>query len=153
LLKLLAGEDVPFEGSLYLPPQLRVAYVPQDTSFLRGSLEDFALERGLDGNLLRAVLSRLGFERGQFDADLAGFSAGQKKKCLLAVGICREAHLYVWDEPLNHIDVISRMQIEELLLECKPSMVFVEHDQAFLRRVATRIVELAPGGAQELDIW
>lgn len=142
LLKLLAGEAVPYTGGLYLPPRLQISYVPQYTSFVRGSLKDFALEHAIDESLFRAVLHRLGFERDQFETDMAGFSAGQKKKALLAASLCREAHLYIWDEPLNYIDLISRMQIEELLLECKPSIIFVEHDQAFLRRVATGVVNI-----------
>ncbi len=70
------------------------------------------------------------------------FSAGQKKKVLLAGSLCRPAHLYVWDEPLNYINVLSRMQLEELLLTFRPTLLFVEHDRAFCDRVATRIVTL-----------
>ncbi len=58
---------------------------------------------------------------------------------LIAASLCEEAHLYIWDEPLNYIDVISRMQIEDLLLTYKPTMLFVEHDNAFCENVATRI--------------
>ena len=52
------------------------------------------------------------------------------------------AHLYVWDEPLNYIDVFSRMQIETLILESKVSMIFVEHDQTFQQKIATDIIRL-----------
>ena len=145
LLRLLAGPAGPLQGSLRRPPGLRVSYVPQDASFLRGSLKAFARERAIDESLYRAVLHRFGFERGQFDTDMADFSAGQKKKALLAASLCEEAHLYVWDEPLNYIDVISRMQIEALILACRPSMVLVEHDRRFLERVATRAVQMVPG--------
>lgn len=57
---------------------------------------------------------------------------------LIAKSLCESAHLYVWDEPLNFIDVVSRMQIEELLRESGASMIFVEHDAAFVENVATR---------------
>ena len=60
------------------------------------------------------------------------------KKVLLAASLCEQAHLHVWDEPLNYIDVISRIQIEELLLRFRPTIVFVEHDKAFCENVATR---------------
>ena len=76
----------------------------------------------------------------QFEKRIEDYSGGQKKKVLIAASLCEEAHLYVWDEPLNYIDVISRMQIEELLGEYQPTMLFVEHDQAFLESTATRIV-------------
>ena len=76
------------------------------------------------------------------DKNLSALSAGQKKKVLLAASICESAHLHIWDEPMNYIDVISRMQIEELLLTYKPTILFVEHDRAFCDNVATKIVEL-----------
>lgn len=79
----------------------------------------------------------MGFERIQFEKDIEDFSEGQKKKVLIARSLCEQAHLFVWDEPLNFIDVISRMQIEELLLEYKPTMIFVEHDIAFQGNIAT----------------
>lgn len=79
----------------------------------------------------------------QMEKDLPGLSAGQKKKVLLAKSICEPKHLHIWDEPMNYIDVISRMQIEELLLSFQPTILFVEHDRAFCENVATKVVELA----------
>ena len=61
---------------------------------------------------------------------------------LLAGSLCQQAHLYVWDEPLNYIDVYARMQLEEMLLSSCPTLLFVEHDGAFCRRIATDTVEL-----------
>jgi lincosamide and streptogramin A transport system ATP-binding/permease protein len=78
----------------------------------------------------------------QFEKDMSDFSGGQKKKVLIAKSLCEQAHLHIWDEPLNFIDVISRIQIEELLLEYEPTMLFVEHDSEFCRNIATRIIEL-----------
>ena len=60
----------------------------------------------------------------------------------LAASLSKSAHLYVWDEPLNFLDVISRMQIQELLPEYRPTLLFVEHDAAFCKAVATRTVEM-----------
>lgn len=142
LLKLLARQAVALQGEVHLPDSLRISYVPQHVGFLSGSLKEFCRERGLDESLFRAVLHRFGFARTQFDTDMGDFSAGQKKKALLAASLCEEAHLYIWDEPMNHIDVISRMQIEDLILRHQPSLVLVEHDQTFLRRVATSILNL-----------
>ena len=69
------------------------------------------------------------------------FSEGQKKKVLIASSLITSAHLYIWDEPLNYIDVFSRVQIEKLILEFKPTMLIVEHDVRFQEKVATDIVE------------
>lgn len=87
-------------------------------------------------------MRKLGFLRDQFSKNMEDFSGGQKKKVLIARSLCEKAHLYVWDEPLNYIDVLSRMQIEELLLEYRPTLLFVEHDRAFCDTIATRIIEL-----------
>ena len=78
----------------------------------------------------------------QFEKDMGDYSAGQKKKVLLARSLCEPSHLLVWDEPLNYVDVLSRIQLEELLLEFQPTIVFVEHDRVFCDRVATKAVTL-----------
>lgn len=61
---------------------------------------------------------------------------------LLARSLCQSAHLYVWDEPLNYIDVLSRIQIEELLQAFRPTLLFVEHDRVFCENIATKVVEM-----------
>ena len=92
--------------------------------------------------LFKAILRKLDFSREQFDKDLETYSEGQKKKVLLAKSLCQPAHLYVWDEPLNFIDVLSRVQIEDLLLASRPTLLFVEHDRAFRERIATKEITL-----------
>ncbi|MCI8727369.1 MAG: ABC-F family ATP-binding cassette domain-containing protein [Hungatella sp.] len=121
---------------------LVVSYVSQDTSMLKGGISRFCMERGLDESLFCAILRQLDMERVQFAKNMEEYSEGQKKKILLAASLMTPAHLYVWDEPLNYIDVFSRMQIEKLLEEYQPTMLFVEHDARFREKVATRVVEL-----------
>lgn len=142
LLRLIAGEEVPHSGTLRLGSGLVISYLPQDTSFLRGGLKDYAAREGIDESLFKAILRKLDFERVQFDKQMESFSEGQKKKVLLAKSLCERAHLYIWDEPLNFIDVLSRMQIEQLLLDSKPTMLFVEHDRSFYENVATKVIAL-----------
>lgn len=149
ILKLLAGQTIPHTGQLTLASGLRVSYVPQDTGFLTGNLKAFCRESGIDESLFKAILRKLDLERSQFDKDMADFSAGQKKKVLLARSLCQSAHLYLWDEPLNYIDVLSRMQIEELLLQYKPTMALVEHDQSFTEKVGTGLVILSESKPQK----
>ena len=142
LLKLVCGQDIPYSGTLETASRLVISYVPQDASGLRGGLRDYAAGYGLDESLFLTILRKLGFERVQFEKDMADYSAGQKKKVLLARSLCQPAHLYVWDEPLNYIDVLSRMQLEELLLAFRPTLLFVEHDRVFCEKIATKTVEL-----------
>lgn len=142
LMKLLCGLDLSYTGQLRRGGGLILSQVPQDASVLSGSLAGFEAERELDVSLFRAILRKLDFSRELFDRDLASYSAGQKKKVLLAGSLSRSAHLYVWDEPLNYIDIFSRMQLEELLREFPCTLLFTEHDAAFTDAVATKRVVL-----------
>nr|MCR5775753.1 ATP-binding cassette domain-containing protein [Lachnospiraceae bacterium] len=137
------GDNVPeVSGRLDIPVGITVSYVSQDTSFLSGSLRDFAESRAFDESLFLAVLRQLDLERGQFVKNMEDYSEGQKKKVLIAASLITPAHLYIWDEPLNFIDVFSRMQIEKLILEYEPTMLLVEHDVRFQEKVATGIIRM-----------
>ena len=81
----------------------------------------------------------------QFHKNLEDYSEGQKKKVLIAGSLLKPAHLYIWDEPLNYIDVFSRMQIEKLILQYRPTMLIVDHDIRFREKIATKIYELEKG--------
>jgi len=142
IIKLICGDPLSFTGTFNKASQLKISYVSQDTSHLQGNLTEFARDNGIDESLFKAILRKLDFSRVQFEKDISAFSGGQKKKVLIAKSLCEPAHLHIWDEPLNFIDVISRMQIEELLLEYEPTILFVEHDSEFCRNIATKIVEL-----------
>ncbi|MBR4393254.1 MAG: ABC-F family ATP-binding cassette domain-containing protein [Oscillospiraceae bacterium] len=142
LLKLVCGEEIPHTGVFERGSRLRISYVPQDTSFLRGDLAAFAREREIDESLFKAILRKLDFSRTQFEKDMTDYSAGQKKKVLLAASLCERAHLHVWDEPMNYVDVLSRMQLEDLLLTYRPTLLFVEHDRCFCEKIATKTLEL-----------
>ena len=147
LLKLLSGRQIDHRGTVAIGSGMILSYVPQDTSMLSGSLSEFAQAHHIEESLLKAILRKMGFSRMQFEKNMEDFSAGQKKKVLLAKSLCEQAHLYVWDEPLNYIDIYSRMQIENLIREFSPTMIFVEHDLAFRNTIATKTVwmEGAPG--------
>ena len=145
-LRLLTGEVAADAGRVWRGGGLRISVVPQDASFLRGDLRALARERGADVTQFFTILRKLGFSRAHLEADAAELSDGQKKKALLALSLCESAHLYLWDEPLNYIDALSRVQIEDLILRCQPTLLFVEHDMAFVRRVATRTVRLDGAG-------
>ena len=142
IIKLICGTDIQYTGTCRIGSQLKISYVSQDTSHLRGNLTDYAVEHGLDESLFKAILRKLDFSRLQFEKDMSAFSGGQKKKVLIAKSLCEKVHLHIWDEPLNFIDVISRMQIEELLLEHQPTILFVEHDREFVENIATKTVAL-----------
>ena len=142
VVKLIRGEDIPHTGHVAAGSRLVISYVPQDASSLAGDLSGYAAEHRIDETLFKAILRKLDFSRTQFEKDMSDYSAGQKKKVLLARSLCERAHVYVWDEPLNYIDVLSRIQIEELITAYRPTMIFVEHDRAFCGNIATKTVNL-----------
>lgn len=128
------------KGQLTIASGLIISYISQDTSYLKGDLSHFCMEMGLEESLFKAILRQLDFERAQFDKRMEDYSEGQKKKVLIAASLSKRAHLYIWDEPLNYIDIFSRMQIEKLILQFQPTMLLVEHDIRFQENVSTRII-------------
>lgn len=142
LLKTILGEDIQYVGRKYSSSNLRFSYVPQNIHGLSGKLDVYAKINKIDESTFKTVLIKLGFNRNQLDKDIESFSNGQKKKVLIAKSLCEEANIYVWDEPLNYVDVFSRMQLENLLLKCKLTMIFVEHDEVFSKKIATKVIDL-----------
>ncbi len=142
VLKLICGENITYTGTLIRSDRLKISYVSQSTDGLCGSLSEYAQKKGIDESLFKSILRKLDFKRSQFDIDMNDFSGGQKKKALIAASLCEKANLFIWDEPLNFIDVISRIQLESMLKSCDAAMIFVEHDVSFTENVATDIVHI-----------
>ena len=142
LIRLICGEEITHTGQTDIGSRLKISLVSQDASGITGSLAEYARLFDIDESLFKAILIKLNFSRSQFDKDMKAFSAGQKKKVLIARSLCEKAHLHIWDEPMNYIDVISRMQIEDMILQFHPTLLFVEHDRAFTDRIATKKVLL-----------
>ena len=138
ILRTLCGLGDALTGDVRIATGLIISHVPQETDGLSGGMRDYIRSRQLDETLFKAILRNMDFEREAFDRDLSTLSQGQKKKILLASSLCVPAHLYVWDEPLNYIDVLSRVQVEQLIELCQPTLLLVEHDRVFLEKVCTR---------------
>ena len=71
-------------------------------------------------------------------------SNGQQKKVEFAKSLGVDAELYIWDEPLNYLDIFNQQQIEKMIAHFKPTLLFVEHDRSFVKNTATKIIELVP---------
>lgn len=142
LLKLLVDPKRSHSGKIDCASNLILSYVSQDTSFLQGTLTQYAKQYNIDETLYKTLLRKMGFERWLFDQEISSYSDGQKKKVMLARSLCEQAHLYIWDEPLNFIDIYTRMQIEKMILASQATMLIVEHDIAFCENVATKVVVL-----------
>ena len=137
-------EDLAYKesGLLETASGLVISYVNKDTAFLKGSLKEFSESQGISEGLLRTLLRQLDIDSVQFEKDLEEFAEGQKKKVLIAASLLKPAHLYIWDEPLDYIDVFARMQIERMILEFQPTMLIVEPDVRFMENIATKIIKM-----------
>lgn len=142
LIKIILGINHEYTGEIKTASNLHISYIPQDTSDLTGSLNEYIYKQGVDETLCKTILRKLDFARELFEMDMKNYSDGQKKKVLIAVSLSKPAHLFVWDEPLNYIDVISRIQIEEIIKEARPTLIFVEHDKRFVEDIANKIIQL-----------
>ncbi|MBI5186980.1 MAG: ATP-binding cassette domain-containing protein [Nitrospinae bacterium] len=91
---------------------------------------------------VETIISRMSLKD---DDDFSTLSTGMKRRVLLARAAVSSPDLLLLDEPTNHLDIESILWMEEFLLDYRGTLVFVTHDRAFLRRLATRIVELDRG--------
>ncbi len=142
LIKMILNESLKYTGNFYKAKGLKISYVSQDTSLLSGKLSEYERKEQVDVSLFRAILRKLDFSRDDFEKNIETYSAGQKKKVLIAKSLSEQAHVYIWDEPLNYVDILSRIQIENLIKAANITLIFVEHDQMFCDTVADYTIVL-----------
>jgi lincosamide and streptogramin A transport system ATP-binding/permease protein len=145
LLDLLTAGKVPVvAGDWYLHGRIQVSRAWQIPRWRSGSLRDRLNDADLDEAFFRQVMAALGVRGDVLEQPLEQLSQGQQKKVELARSLCTPAHLYLWDEPLNYVDVDARERIEAALLTSAAAFIFVEHDAKFIERLATRRLALKP---------
>ncbi|MGE0623692.1 MAG: ATP-binding cassette domain-containing protein [Pseudomonadales bacterium] len=144
LLDTVAGEAANFTGELFVPKRLVISRVRQLPRWRSGLLRGLLEEACLDEGEFRQIMAALGVRGDVLEAPLERLSQGQLKKVELARAIGEAAHLLLWDEPLNYVDVDTRERIEAALIATRTTMLFVEHDARFVERLATSSVTLTP---------
>ena len=155
LLKIAAGRLAPDVGEVVRARDLAVAMMPQVVpDDLAGTVLD-VVRRGARPELdagQRDLQARKTVSLMELDpaAECAALSGGMKRRVLLAQALAAEPDLLLLDEPTNHLDVESIEWLETFLLRFPGAILFVTHDRAFLRKLATRIVELDRG---QLRSW
>ena len=142
VLKLILGQNIQYDGEINIANNIITSYVSQSTEYLKGSLKDFVYNNEIDESIFKAMLIKMGLSQSDFDTNIQDMSEGQKKKVLIAKSISEQANIYIWDEPLNYIDILTREQIEDAILKYKPTLIFVEHDETFIEKVETKIIKL-----------
>jgi ATP-binding cassette subfamily F protein uup len=152
LMKVIAGELKPDEGQVIRQQGAVFSMLRQEVpAGLSGTVrqvvegEGGSFEEHNDWerhDRVERLLEDMGLPA---ESEFASLSAGQKRRVLLARGLVEEPQLLLLDEPTNHLDLQSIQWLEEFLLKWGGALVFVTHDRAFLRRLATRIVEVDRG--------
>ncbi len=172
LLRLLQGTLQADDGDIALQPGLRVSTLPQDVPLgLSGPVRDYLRQSPVASGKLRSAARGLEAATGpsaprstedtwaldarieqaardlrmDLDADLATLSAGSKRRVLLAAALVQDPDLLILDEPTNHLDIDAIRHLEDSLLRRRGALIFVTHDRSFLRRLATRILDLDRG--------
>ncbi len=153
LMKVIAGELQADEGQVFRsPPDAIVATLRQEVpANVTGTVQ--AVVEGEGGSYeehndwerhdrVERLIEKMGLPA---DTEFASLSAGQKRRVLLARGLVEEPQLLLLDEPTNHLDLESIQWLEEFLLDWGGALLFVTHDRAFLRKLATRIIEVDRG--------
>lgn len=145
------AEGLKIEGDWQTHARIVISRAYQIPRWRQGALRQRLQEAGLDEAHFRQLMAALGVRGAVLDQPLEQLSQGQLKKVELARSLSRPAHLYVWDEPLNYLDVDTRERIEAALLESNAALIFVEHDARFVATVATSEVRLRAAGGDLLQ--
>jgi len=150
LLKLLCSTILPDRGDIWRQQGITVAALEQEVpSGSDGTIfEVVALGLGEKGKAIENALSRTGLDPEKRFSDL---SAGMKRRTLFARALAQEPDLLLLDEPTNHLDIDAILWMEEYLLRHVKTLLFITHDRAFLKRIATRILELDRGRLTSYD--
>lgn len=119
-----------------------LSLVRQDFSDNRGTLKAFCEKEKISEQELLNHLRKLGVERDVFLNKIEEMSQGQQKRVELAKAMLKPADLFIWDEPLNYLDVFNHQQLEEAILKANPTIIVVDHDRRFLKKIATKTIEL-----------
>jgi ABC transport system ATP-binding/permease protein len=152
LLKLVSREIAPDSGEIWIRPGTRVAILGQEVTadgdesvreVVTQGLADARPDGDWQGQLqVDRIISRLALDA---DAPLRTLSGGWRRRVMLGRALVSAPDLLLLDEPTNHLDIDAIAWLEETMLEFRGALLFVSHDRALIRSLATRIVELDRG--------
>ena len=157
LLQLISRKIVPDSGEVWVRPGARIASLAQEVSpasdalvrdVVLGGVELKTAEDAWQSELqVDQVLSRLGLAG---DALMSALSGGWRRRVMLGRALVAAPDVLLLDEPTNHLDIEAITWLENMMLDFTGALFFVSHDRSFVRRLATKIVELDRG---QLRVW
>src|SRR5580704_12088662 len=157
LLQVISKNLVPDSGEVWVRPGARIASLAQEVSsgsdavvrdVVLGGVERGAADEEWQAELQAdQVISRLEL---QGDALMSALSGGWRRRVMLGRALIASPDVLLLDEPTNHLDVEAITWLEDMMMDYAGALFFVSHDRAFVRRLATKIVELDRG---QLRVW
>ncbi|MDR1567510.1 MAG: ABC-F type ribosomal protection protein [Streptococcaceae bacterium] len=129
-------------GSITQAENLKISLVRQNYADNTGTLKEFAAREEIEYELLLNNLKKLGIKRSVFNTPIELMSMGEQKKVELAKSLSEKADVFIWDEPLNYLDVFNHEQIKTVILKFEPTLLIVEHDKRFLKEIALQVIAL-----------
>ena len=148
IMRLATGEIEAKKGIARLGNNVTSAYQDQQLARLEGNktvLAEAMDATGLDAPETRELLGAFLFSGNDVFKKVSALSGGEKNRLSLAEIVVSGANLLVLDEPTNNLDIPAREALESALLDYPGTLFFISHDRYFLRKLATRIVELEKG--------
>lgn len=152
LLRVLtgqAGDGVQFRGNARFNPAVRTGWFDQhheSTLNLNGSvLENIMRESVHPEHFARTVMACLGIRGDDVFKTLNLLSGGERAKTALGKLLLMDCNTLLLDEPTNHLDLFTMEELEKLLANYGGTLLFVSHDEEFIRKTATRIVRFEEG--------
>ncbi len=151
LLKMMAGVLKPDEGSVTIGASVTMGYFAQhQMEQLEGSntvIEELVAHSPTTNlGTLRNLAGAFGFHGDDHDKPIRILSGGERARLALAKILFDAPNLLILDEPTNHLDIVTKRALVKALSTYEGTIVFVSHDRAFLRSIATRILELSDKG-------
>jgi ATP-binding cassette, subfamily F, member 3 len=145
IMRLATGELSPQQGSVRLGHNVVPAYQDQQLSRLDDTktvLQETMDATGLKAPEARDLLGAFLFSGDDVFKRVSSLSGGEKNRLSIAELVASSANLLLLDEPTNNLDIPALEALEDALLEYRGTMFFISHDRYFLRKLATRVVEL-----------
>jgi ATPase subunit of ABC transporter with duplicated ATPase domains len=152
LMRLLAGELKPDAGEIKWVENAQPGYMPQDPQAEFAEKVDLFTwmsqwtGKADDDLIVRATLGRLLFSGDETKKSVHVLSGGEKNRMIYGKLILTKPNVLLMDEPTNHMDMESIESLQIALEKFAGTLVFVSHDRELVSGLATRIIELQPGG-------
>jgi ABC transport system ATP-binding/permease protein len=156
LLQLINRQLRPDAGEVWVRPGARVASLAQEVSRGGGELVRDVVLSGIESShdedwqaqlQVDQVIARLGLDG---EASMSALSGGWRRRVMLGRALAAMPNVLLLDEPTNHLDIDAITWLENMMIEFAGALFFISHDRAFVRRLATKIVELDRG---QLSVW